>query len=303
MLDNLTLEIFAPEYLEHAKGKQQPFKYRELEFNPNYFKGRINYWYAMLENLRIQIFSDTLKISNSIHKYYKGNNYSDFHLSELHEAFELLSKCLGIDIFKAQIKSFEIGCNILFKTQKPFLNGLNSYNGNYFDPMKDKKTEYGKKLFATDYNIKFYDKTTQVKIKDKITIPDHLLRFEFEVKYLRYLQKKGIPIYSVEDLFKPKIIGKIIHEIFKVYKGLNKIIIPDLTSLDIGELKCYAILKDKELTNVVKSKSMRNYCSYKKKILNKIDNSIFDKVEQLIAEKFTQLSEGYFQTCNIVEKA
>lgn len=82
---------------------------------------------------------------------------------------------------------------------------------------------------------------------------------------------------------------------------MQKRLVTSIKHVGIMEFQKPFILKDQEITRAIKKKSMRNYFNYKKILSEKIDYSLFDKVEQLIIGKFKQLIGDYFQTCNIVE--
>ena len=43
--------------------------------------GQVKYWESTYENLKLRLTNDSLVVLNSWHKFFKGNNYSDYTLS------------------------------------------------------------------------------------------------------------------------------------------------------------------------------------------------------------------------------
>lgn len=172
---------------------------------------------CMHKNLLITLVKDELRITNSIHKFSKANNYSNFTYNELFESITKIEKLTEISASKFEIKKLEFGLNIEvpFKTENYLLN-FSDYKGKNPEKMMSSNTSYGIKYFFTEYNIKIYDKEKQVKICDRINIDQNLLRIEIQyskqrklsvINYLSELKEKN----KLRELFNSfkKIIEKI----------------------------------------------------------------------------------------------
>lgn len=192
------IRIVAPIEPQHPFSSIHPFEWQELTFVPKFKKGVLKCFESEYKDLRVVLYYDKIELSNSLHKFYKGNNYTDFTHSELVSAiaeicikFEIEAKCW-------EIKKMEFGFNI--KTPQPaneYLDLFLEYKGKEFEKMKHKQNNYGRKCFMSEYALKVYDKSYQCKVVDSIAISSKLLRVEFF-----YNQKRKLPkqIKSLADL-------------------------------------------------------------------------------------------------------
>jgi hypothetical protein len=177
VIDNLTLikECKPPKVLLNANGK--PFEYKDIIFYPHYQKGELRRYDGQLKNLRLYWYPEKVIACNSIHKYWHGNNYSDFYLEEMKAAIESLCDSTSINWKNAIFKSMEYGCNVEAKATTAY-RSLTSYKGKDYLPMQFKGKIYGAYCEFTDYKIKGYNKSFQVQKVDKITLGTPLFRWE-----------------------------------------------------------------------------------------------------------------------------
>jgi len=268
MFDNIQIVLSIDSPPRELYGdKIEPFVWLGLSFTPRYSGGgNLMYYQSNIEKLIIRIRGNQLILKNSIHKFYKGNNYSDFHLSEFQSAISLLSELLGFDLLEAEVKKIEYGCNIPVEKPENIYNGLIGYQRGYFNPMLDNAREYGKKQYSTDYNIKLYDKQFEVA-KHNGTKINPLARFEKEIKNMRYLRKMGIAVYSVNDLLKKEIWQALKNDLVRTFDRINKKPVVDFRCLSLDEIKAYAICSNKQIIPHVKKAHSRSYARYKKKFL------------------------------------
>lgn len=289
MIDWIKIRLLDFQIAHELDGKTQSTDWHGLKFDPVIKAGMVKFWRSNLKNLQLVIRGDTLIITNSIHKFYHGNNYTDFYYSELKQAFADLSAVLDINILEAKVTSFEYGCNIRIDNPMQLIEKLKGYKCNSFNPMYEKSKIYGLKLDVNDYAIKFYDKQMEVKIHGKVKLDFGLLRYEKEVKYLRYIQKKGIPINRVCDLLKKDNLQKLADDLIETYKEIHKDPNVDLSKLGIEELKKYSVLQNKEVSKHLTKRSPRSIRSYRKDLESKVDPHFYQTIEQLITAKLNEL--------------
>src|ERR1035437_2561676 len=182
-VDNIKLSLtsYIPEEILDAR---DIFIYHDLVFIPGYnTTGEIYKYTSTIRNLRITYFpaSTLWYIENSLHKFIDGCNYTDFSLSKLKLAIEELSENLDLNILEARIKKIECGCNISVPDANATFLRLGSYKGKKYQPQYYNGKAYGATTYFNNYSIKAYNKTTQVKAVDGLTIPKNL--FRWEVKY------------------------------------------------------------------------------------------------------------------------
>ncbi len=144
---------------------------------------------ATIKNIQFTVSSSRyLTISGSLHKFWKGDNFSFFTFEEAQLALAEISTTCGIPLENFIVTSIEIGINIKMKHDpKTYLNIIKSFKGLPFIPMTPlSKTSQirGVRCKLSEYDLKFYDKTFEtirsekIKVKDRVKIPSNLLRFE-----------------------------------------------------------------------------------------------------------------------------
>jgi hypothetical protein len=224
----------------------EPFIYNNLCFTPKYlhFKENpqknpiIQYYYTELNNLRIQMNYNELFIFNSWHKFFKGNNHSDYTFSDFINTAENLE-----EIFKIQnIRNSKIicrlafGCNIEMNSEKIYPNWI-MYKRKRPNSMTAKGKQYGACFDMTDYKIKGYNKTMEVSIHNKQSLEKDLFRIEFETR-IRHLKQQKIYISTVNDLYNKDNLRLLTNNLINKYSNIiNK------TSMNLGYLTTQQICK------------------------------------------------------------
>lgn len=187
MIDNLSLmrPFKPPPALHNACGR--PFEWNGVIYSPNYSNGTIRRYDAQIKNLRLFLYADRIYLVNSLHKYFHGNNYSDFHLCDFKNAVEKISDETGINWLSAAVKKIEYGANVQTNAEQIY-KSLVSYKGKDYLPMTGEK-EYGAACSLNDYRMKGYSKNFQVWKLERLRIAP---TFRWEVSYnrLRAIEKK-----------------------------------------------------------------------------------------------------------------
>lgn len=221
MFDNIDIEAAIPDYIQSRividRHSKDVWLGGIVLVPVKCLKTRIVTKYkAQIENLHITYFhrTSTIRVSNSIHKFAKGNNYSDMSFSELLHALQKIVEITGIDLEHWSIKKLEIGFNI--ETEKKgteYLSLFSTFKNKTPDKMRNDAFWYGVKWFFTEYNIKIYDKTAEVKRHDRVLLDTNILRFEIAinrfrkipfVKFLSDLQDKN-KLRSLFDFFRSEV--------------------------------------------------------------------------------------------------
>ncbi len=184
------------------------------------------------KNIKIRIikkdYNYTIIIEGSIHKYFKGNNTSDFKFDELKNAISNLSDELGLNINTGIVTRVDIGANIKLK-HDPKLYNLCLYKGYRYvkHVINDGETvEFRKRKKS----IIFYDKRKEnirnryknskpSKIEDK-----NIIRYEMRLtKALADTLNLGKSHLYVSDLYRIKIYKRLVRLWFKEYLIITKI--------------------------------------------------------------------------------
>lgn len=160
-----------------------------------YFNKQGNYvgHQSSFDGLNVRIRAGRLFIENSLHKFHKGNNYTDFTHSEIVNAIKRIEDQFNISSEDLKFKKIEVAINYPKTIQLHKQFGL--YVMNEFENMRKDKKTYGKKFFGSDYNVKSYDKSLETKLRgsldamgNKTIIPLDINRFEVQYKRMRPLE-------------------------------------------------------------------------------------------------------------------
>lgn len=291
MIDELNTIIQIKPPLEVIQQTKKTFIANGIKFIPkwNPINDFITY-NGMLGNLRLSINYDKLSIKNSWHKFYKGNNYSDYSFTDLQKTYEKLESELDISIIDADIKRIAYGCVIKTNSKNEyskwkFLRTKEPY------PIHNKGIQYGNSFNFNEYKVKGYDKTYEVWKHDGIRIESDLFRFEKEINYLKYL-RRTIPIYKVKDVLNKEILIRLSNDLLKTYKMIEKDQQYNLKGLTTKELYSLAIMKDNAIRNEFKenhNKTYKRYMRLYKNILEGKLNANADEIESLISDKLNTL--------------
>jgi hypothetical protein len=280
---------------KQAKELQEtPFFWCGFKWVPNFQNTNQfpTYYYTKMNNLYMKLCGNQLYVSNSLHKMYKGNNYESFTYKEVCEAFELLNNVLPINIYTSKIIKISFGIVIKEDAQK-VLNEWQYYLGKVYLPMKHKNKTYGAKYFLTDYQIKGYDKTFEVKNHNQINLNENFFRFEIDNCRPRILNNKtnNIGVIEVSDIVDKVKFEKIGKMVLYKYNKIEKKPKLDITTLSLKQLRVYAEMNDYEVKEAIKK---RHTNTYKKdrteygKIIRNLKKSTFQ--DEVIAKLKQQIS-------------
>lgn len=127
-------------------------------------------------------------MSGSLHKYAKGDNYSDFSYSDLSDTLDNITENHFLALENTNIHGMEIGVNIElpYSPEIVFKKAV-CHQRKPFEHMNSKDKRIGVACTHTDYAIKLYDKGYQCKIENK-----YILRYEVKVFRQRMLAPYGI---------------------------------------------------------------------------------------------------------------
>lgn len=132
-----------------------PFEWKGLIFFPKFKKGILKGYESEYKGLRIVLYDNKIEISNSLHKFYKGNNHSDFSYSELKKAIGMICEKFTIKANSWEIKKMEFGfCIVTPQPANRYLNCFSEYHFREFEKMKYRIKDYGRKCFMSEYAIK-----------------------------------------------------------------------------------------------------------------------------------------------------
>jgi hypothetical protein len=259
MVDYIKLVSFMDAVFSYKSFK--PFEWRGLWFYPKFSKGNLRGFESDYKGFRVFLYYDRIELSNSIHKFYKGNNYTDFALSELIGAINIICVKFGIEANRWEIKKLEFGLNILtLKKADHYLDLIYQYKNKEFEKMKAKHITYGKKCFMSEYAIKIYDKYVQTKIMYNVIIPENTLRVEFCYNQKRKLPKQIKNLSDLQDKEKFKELYNDLNE------AISKIIFNDEVNISNSTLEERMLfsasfnpnfLKREETINKTEAKEMK----------------------------------------------
>tara|TARA_R110001583_G_scaffold143023_1_gene295141 strand:- start:2990 stop:3514 length:525 start_codon:yes stop_codon:yes gene_type:complete len=148
--------------------------------------------------------------------------------------------------------------------------------------MLSRNKMYGSKYFLTEYDVKGYDKTTEVKHHNNINLNQQYFRFEVEVKRINNLNRgiNQIGIYTVQDLINPIKYQKLAHYLIDKYRKIEKKPIINLNETSLKEKRLIAIFKDLEVLNSIKKNHPDSYKKDRKEYKNltlKLNDNNFQK--------------------------
>ena len=292
MVDNITLVKDSKPPPQLHRAKEKPFECNGLIYSPKFNNGQIIRYEGQLKNLRLYLYPDKVYLLNSLHKFYKGNNYTDFSLSELRAAIEAVSDKTGIHWKQATVKKIEYGCNVPVNV-KSVIHSLQSYKGKDFLPMAKNGVKYGATCGFEQYRMKGYDKTFELKHTDKINLQSSLFRWEVQVNNAKYFNqfKMALPL-TVNQLLTDKILFALANDAVSKYHNSIKMQQMFLHQLTAEQKKIIAVMLNAEIRQDFRRHHKRAYEKYRpiyKKIMS--DKSICpqDETGGILAEKFTEL--------------
>lgn len=238
-----------------------PFYWNDLQFFPKYRNGILKGFESEFKGLKVVLFYDRIMLSNSLHKFYKGNNYTDFTHLELIQAIQEICLKFKIKAKYWEIKKMEFGFNILTsQSAKECKDFFWEYKEREFEKMKHKQIDYGRKCFMSEYALKVYDKSLQCKVMDNVVISNKTLRVE-----LCYNQKRKLPqpINNLSDLMDKDKFKELYKDLKEAFTKVIYIDEVDFTNSTYEErMLFYAsfnprFIKNEEQINKVEVKAIR----------------------------------------------
>lgn len=290
MYDTIKIMNELEQIPKQAKELQQtPFDWNGFLWIPHFKDSNTPLYYkSNFKNLSMRLVSNQLYITNSLHKLYHGNNYKSFSYRQVCKAIILLDNQLPINIYSAKVLKLSAGI-VIRENPKLVFNEWLYYLGKPFTPMKNYNKTYGAKFYLTDYSIKGYDKTFEVKNHNQIQLNSNYFRFEIEGKTKIFNNKtNNIGIYTVNDLLdysKYKKLGKLLQNKYLQIEKQPKI---DLSKLSIKQKRLIATITNSEIKESIRKQNPHSYKKDRKeynKILQHCSNSEF---QNQVLEKMNQ---------------
>lgn len=197
-------------------------------------------YFAKYKNLKLWLRGSELTITNSLQKFYMGNNYQPFTYSQVVEAVNTLNSSFGNVLLDAEVKRLAIGL-VIYEVPENTFKMWQEYKTVQPQFMYNGAKVYGVHFKATNYKIKGYDKTYQVKQDTRIDIKNNVIRFEIEANSRYYNQRKdSIGIYKFSDLVDASKFKKLGEELLSVYANIKKRKQIDFENLTPEQIKLMA---------------------------------------------------------------
>ena len=256
-----------------------PFNWKGFEWVPIFGNNNFPRCYTSKQkNLQLKIENNYLYVTNSLQKFYKGNNYTSFTYQEVLKAVYLLNKTLPIDIYTADIIKLSVGV-IINKNPKLILDEWISYATKPYAPMMRKNKIYGSKFHLTDYYLKGYDKKFEVKNHNQINLDRDTFRFEIEGKTKYFNNKTNkVNVYKVNDLIEYSKFKKLGNLLLVKYLEIEKLPKLDLSKCSLKEKRMIASFTNYNILESIKKQHPETYKKDRKsynKMMNNLNNSAF----------------------------
>lgn len=298
MVDDLKIEIAIEPPFEFKEKVTYPFECYGVVFSPDFNKsGDVISYTSRFDNLFVKMISGKLFVMNSWHKFFHGNNFSDFSWQNIQDCLHKLEGKLGDDFWKARITKLSTSVNLEYAAEG-VLERLISYKGNPMEPMRPRNSRsvYGKRFVSTHYNVKIYDKAFEISKDERISISP-TLRIEKEMKmpYFQKRRKNPIQIYTPSDLLNPSSFEYLRFELFEIVWSLEfEYGIDPMKVQDFHDATVVVFMGDPEYKKVLKKKSnYRTYKSHEKRyeeLRNEFKMENFNEIlNALLEDKITLL--------------
>lgn len=294
MFDNITFVLPNHITMELVEKCPTPFEYLGLIFSPRYSGSDIKGYHASLDNLSLFLSFSGLTVSNSIHKYSKGNNYSDFTFQDVCVAIKTLEQKLRFKAQEAVLKKFEFACNIVFDAKDTYSRWL-SYKGTTPQVMMKNNKVYGTKIYKTDYTIKGYDKSYETKVNARQNLDASIFRFELAVKNLRFINRTrgGLKLHTLADLVNVNNVQLLADKLIQMHRDIKKEAYIDNSSLSPEQTRFIAYCENPKATQIMKvnhpSTYKRDQKKYKELLVKCSNSSIDEQVALSIEDKLQYL--------------
>ncbi len=274
---------------EVLEQKEKSFIWNGLKWCPTFNDKtkKVNGYKTSVNNLDLRLKGDTVFCNNSLQKWYMGNNYESFTYSQVVKALNRLDNILPFNVYNANIHYLAVG-TVIEEEAKPILDTWLRLNGKEPIPMLGANKQYGKKFYLTDYNVKGYDKTFEVKTHDRKKIGKSIFRFELEI-YTRNLNKRKNPIgiYTVKDLIDKEKYKMLAEELLVKYEKIETQQSIPLSQLNNKDKEVLALFQNQEILRQYKADHFESF-SKKRSVYNKLkklsNNKYLDHIKKLLNE-------------------
>ena len=264
--------------IEVLEQEEKSFLWLGVKWCPTYNDKtkEVNGYKTSVDNLNLRLKGGVIFCNNSLQKWYTGNNYELFTYSQVVKALEKLDSVLPFNVYDAKIHYLAVG-TVIEEEAKPILDTWLSLNGKTPTPMLGANKQYGKKFYLTDYNVKGYDKTFEVKTHDRVKLNKPLFRFELEI-YTRNLNKRKNPIgiFTVKDLIDKAKYQMLADELLSKYDKIEKQQSIPLSKLTNKEKEVLALFENQEILQQYKIDHSETF-SNRRKVYNKLKKLSNDK--------------------------
>lgn len=292
MVDNLTivLDAHVPEIATFAR---ETFLYRGLRFVPTFSRelDGVKQFDAYINNLlvRIKPYKNEYLIQNSLHKYYHGSNSGDYTLSQVEETLEQLSEILGERVREGRIRKLEAGLNITLDDADAPCLSLERLRSNTFQPMQQRGKVYGAKCYFSQYAVKGYNKTKEVKLHNKTTLNNNVFRWEVSYTHMASLHnlKVPVPVEKAGDLVNLEKVQYLFNDVLTKYRDTQKRVVPSVAGLELPTLTALARMQDPTIREAVKAGNRHTYLNDRRKYLRLMEAAAgtTDKVYEQLQQK------------------
>jgi len=291
MFDNITAVAILRKPLDFSKtGKI--LKIGQLEFIVQYDKQyqNIKNYQALVRNLQFTVTQEEIKISNSLHKFYCGNNYSDYNADQLAATIKDIEFCTGILAEEFIIKKIECSLNIVTESDAvDYLPMFLEYRTVFPQKVYVGKKPYGINYNLTDYRIKIYSKNEELKRTDRITLTTNILRFEIQIRQNRLLKE----IFTLKDLASRNVRENVFDFYFKIFGKIKTKGIEDFSRINQKHLALYYAGKIGEYWNEEKKHNVNTAKSKRKlylELLEQVNQETPLHFLDLLRQKFAELN-------------
>lgn len=264
--------------------------WRGLSFDAVCIKAKLIRWTTDIEGLNVSIYIDRrIVVANSIHKFYHGNNYSNFTFSEIKLSINNICEMTGIPAKDWKLTQLEFGFNITPCISVCDLLDMCIRNGTKeFDNRRIRGKLYEKICCKYEYDLKLYDKYAEVKHRNKSILPPHnMLRVE-----VKYKKSKKLPFMTLDKLLHKDNL-RLLFDDFCVILDKTEFNDIDTSYLNDRDLTLFHAGKGqeywKDLRKVAKNKVRYRRKKYQQLLKNTKNISLKLELMELCKSKFKEL--------------
>jgi len=259
--------------------------------------GHIKHYCCESNSLMFILTERVLIVSNSLHKFLKNENHSDFTNLQLLKSIRLIECLTGISAENFHITKFELAINIE-TNQHPYkyLESFGNYKNREPDKMKIKGFRYGIKYIFSEYHVKIYDKTEEIKRREREKLSKNTLRFEIQYEKLR----KTSIIKTLNDFRDKENLIMLFDDFLETFAKIDYIGNEDFSTIGqkerelyfAGQIQRYWMVEKIINRNTAKSK-MARYSRIKAHVYAKTFSDIFlPPLQEKIKELLHNLNSG-----------